>query len=445
MEKGKMLDSIKGIANQAYHTLQITGERLRLLVRSARSEKEPGDDRIAQVEEQLALANELSRIILSSTDLYELCEGFAGALRELVTIDWAAIGLIDSSADTLLLSPLSTKISSDWDLGDTIPLADTPVKWMIENEQAMVESDLSKESQFSTGESLLKQEIRAVVYMPFFSRKEIFGGLIIGSRRPNIYRERQLRLLKYTATHLAMAIENTRLFKESRDGLKREAEFIATLTHELKTPLTPIRASGALLAEELQQDLQNPQAKLAENILRSAHTLDKRLSAMLELAKVQSPTFKLQMKTIDIEPLVQEVVSQLEPDALGKEQSLNLELSPSLSTVKADEHQLKRVMFNLLSNAILLTPSGGSIGLNVKKRNSDLVIGVKDSGEGFSPEEQKYLFETYHISEADRQRPLELRLRLALCKQVVELHRGKIWVESKVGEGSTFTFSIPLD
>jgi signal transduction histidine kinase len=421
-------------------------ERVDWLRRLSKNKKELSKDRAKEVEEreeQLALANALSRIVLSSSDLNELCKGFVDELRELVPIDWAAIALIDSFMDVLRLSPLSAKISSNWELGDTIPLADTPVAWLAKSQQAILECDLKRESRFGTGASFLKQGIRTIVYMPLFSCKEVFGGFIVGSHCPNAYGERELKLLKYATTQLALAIENYRLLQENREGIKQRAEFIAALTHELKTPLTPIRASGELLAEELQKDPQTPRAKLAENIVRSAYTLDSKLSEMLELAKAQSPTFALQLKRLDIKSLLDKVVTQLRPIAQSKGQPLNMELPLPLPPVKADMQQLERVLLNLLSNAIKFTPPGGSITLRVRKQDSELVIMVQDSGAGFSPEKLKNLFKTCYYAEPERQRAVEPRLDLS--KRLVELHKGRMWAESKVGKGSTFAFSLPLD
>ncbi|MFC1925981.1 ATP-binding protein [Chloroflexota bacterium] len=448
VSSSKVLDYRKRATYKAQSPLQITGESPGWLGRLGNGEKQPAKNTANpadEKEEQLALANALSRIVISSSTLSELCEGFASELKTMVPIDWAVIGMIDKSSDVLHVSPLSTRINSAWELGDTIPMAYTPVEWMVKNEKAMLEPDLSRKSRFRTGKHLLKQKIKAAVYMPLFSRREIFGGIIIGSYHTAAYNERELKLLKYTTTQLSMAIENNRLFGESRDGIKREADFIATLTHELKTPLTPIRASGELLAEEFHKDPGNVHAKLADNILRSAHNLDSKISEMLELAKVQSPGFKLKRKALEIKPLINEVVDQLKPVAKDKVQGLNLKIPPALPKIKADDYQLKRVIYSLLLNAILLTPMGGSVDLAVKKQKSELVIDIKDAGKGFSPKEQKHLFEVYHASEGDRQgRPLELRLRLAICKRLVDLHKGRIWVESREGKGSTFSFTVPL-
>lgn len=411
------------------------------------SMKGSSDDAASQLderEEQLALANALSQIGISSSDLKELCEGLAGELGKLVSIDWATIALMDSSTNLLHLSPLSEKIEGAWESEDTVPLEGTPVAWLASNECAMLEPDLKEESRFRTGTALLKRGIRTLLYMPLFSQKKVFGALMLGSQRPNAYGERELKLLKYAVTQLAVAIENSRLFQESRKRTELQADFVTALAHELKTPLTPIRASSELLAEELQGGNGNSQARLAENIAQSATHLDTKLSLMLELAKVQAPSFKLKLERLGIKPLLEKAVGQARPAAEAKNQTLNVVLPASLPRVRANRNQLERVLATLLSNATKLSPSGGNINLTVRKRGGEVVVEVEDSGNGFTAEEVENLFDVYHPTGADRQRVPEMKLGLALSKRLVELHKGRMWVQSSPGKGSTFALSLPL-
>jgi GAF domain-containing protein len=163
-------------------------------------------------EEQLALANELSRIVLTSSDITEIGQGFAFEFKELMPVSWAAIGLIEESTGLLHLFPLSPKINSNWELGDSISLENTPVAWLARNRKALVEPDLKKESRFWTGACWLEQGIRAIVYMPLFSAGEVFGSLILASNHPKAYGDRELKLLKYAAGQLAAPVRHSEQF-----------------------------------------------------------------------------------------------------------------------------------------------------------------------------------------------------------------------------------------
>jgi len=230
-------------------------------------------------EEQLALANMLSRIILSSSNISELTEGFAEELKRFMSIDWGTIAWIKNH-DTICFLPLSGKISLSRDFESILPLEKTPVAWVAENKRALLEPDLAKASQPWTASFLSKlgkQETRSMVLMPLFSGGEVFGSLIVGSRKPNAYRERELKLLKYAASQLALPLANSLLLQKERSALA--GDFL--------TPLTPVIASSGLLAEQLQAEPESAEAKLSQNIYRGAQELQARLSKLQKTNKTK--------------------------------------------------------------------------------------------------------------------------------------------------------------
>jgi len=233
-------------------------------------------------EEQLALANMLSKIILSSSNIRELVEGFAKELKWFMSIDWGTIAWIERG-DTVCLLPLSGKINLSRDFESTLSLERTPIAWVRENKRALVEPDLSKASQPWSGSflgKLGKQEIRSMVLMPLFSRGEVFGSLIVGSRKPNVYRERELKLLKYTASQLALPLANSLLLQKE----------LSTLVQDFRTPLTPVVACSSLLVEQLQTDPKSAEAKLSQNIYRCAQELQTKLSKLAGAGRTRQGT-----------------------------------------------------------------------------------------------------------------------------------------------------------
>ena len=238
------------------------------------------------------------------------------------------------------------------------------------------------------------------------------------------------------------------LEKKAHEELGREEEqrlqFINTLAHELKTPLTSIVASGGLLLEELEEESQSPRVRLVENIIRSTNKLEDRLSELLDIARIGTLGFKLTFELLDMRPLLQNMVTELLPVANEKRQSLTLDIPPSIPIVKADRQRLEQVLLNLLTNAIKFTGEDGKIQVRLTKKDADLIVEVKDDGPGITEEEQARIFEPYYRVEADRQRFTGLGLGLAVSKQLVELHGGRMRVESELGKGSTFAFSLPI-
>jgi signal transduction histidine kinase len=218
--------------------------------------------------------------------------------------------------------------------------------------------------------------------------------------------------------------------------------FVDTLSHELKTPLTSIIAAAGLLAEELESSDQSHQ-KLIQTIIHNANTLETRLAELLDIVKTGSGKLQLQFEPVDMKSLVLGTCLQISPMLRGKGQKLNTDLPDSVPIIHGDGQRLEQVLLNLMTNAAKFTPEGGHILVRVRKDDAGLVIDVKDDGIGIAREEQSRLFKPYSRLSSDRQRHPGLGLGLALAKQVVELHGGKIWVESEPGKGSTFSFSLP--
>ncbi len=219
--------------------------------------------------------------------------------------------------------------------------------------------------------------------------------------------------------------------------------FIDTLSHELKTPLTSIIAAAGLLAEELENIADKSSQKLIQTIIQNANTLEKRLVELLDIVKTGSGKIQLQLEPVDMKSLVQGSCGQITPLLQGKGQKLNLDLPASLPLIHGDGPRLEQVLLNLMTNAVKFTPQGGSISIKVREQDAGVTVAVKDNGIGIAKEEQSRLFKPYSRVSSDRQRQPGLGLGLALAKQVVELHGGKIWVDSESGSGSTFSFYLP--
>jgi signal transduction histidine kinase len=219
--------------------------------------------------------------------------------------------------------------------------------------------------------------------------------------------------------------------------------FIDTLSHELKTPLTTIIAAAGLLAEELEGIADKSSQKLIQTIIQNSNTLEKRLVELLDIVKTGSGKIQLHLEPVDMKSLILGTCAQVSPLLRGKEQQLTTDIPASLPLIHGDGPRLEQVMLNLMTNAVKFTPAGGTICVKAREQDAAIMVAVRDNGIGIPREEQSRLFKPYSRIAADRQRQPGLGLGLALAKQVVELHGGKIWVDSETGEGSTFTFSLP--
>ena len=233
-----------------------------------------------------------------------------------------------------------------------------------------------------------------------------------------------------------------RLRQELQIEVQRRVEFTRALVHELKTPLTPIMSSSDLLVSGLTEE---PWLSVAQNIQRGAINLNKRIGELLDLARGEIGMLKLNPKRVDFLKLLQHVASEMSVLASSNGQKLKVELPDSLPLPWADEDRLRQITQNLLVNATKFTPEGGTITLRAKEQNGSLIVEVQDTGYGISDEEQRRLFRPYHRQVGEREHLSGLGLGLALCKNLVQLHGGRIWVKSEEGKGATFSFSIPIN
>jgi signal transduction histidine kinase len=219
--------------------------------------------------------------------------------------------------------------------------------------------------------------------------------------------------------------------------------FIDTLSHELKTPLTSIIAAAGLLEEELQTSGLESHLKLIQTIIRNSNSLETRLAELLEIVKTGSGKLQLQFEPVDMKSLILGTCMQISPLVSNKNQTLKTELPEPLPILRGDGPRLEQVLLNLMNNATKFTPDGGKIVVRARRQDNGVVVEVQDDGIGIAKDKQNMLFKPYSRLDADRQRHPGLGLGLALSKQVVELHGGKIWVDSEPGMGSTFSFFLP--
>lgn len=236
--------------------------------------------------------------------------------------------------------------------------------------------------------------------------------------------------------------------RKQRQELKEEQEArgqsMQVLAHELRTPLTPLLISAEMLKEILSSKPESYEYRLADLLLSGAKTLGSRLDDLFDIARFTIGAFTIYPEPLDVKALLEDMALRFRPVTDDKKQSLTLDIPQTLPMIEADRSRLEQVIMNLLSNATKFSHEGDNITLRARAGGSELVVEVVDEGVGLSPEELTRIFKPYHRVEQDRQRFSGLGLGLAVSKQIVDAHRGRIWANSELGQGSTFGFSLPV-
>jgi len=222
-----------------------------------------------------------------------------------------------------------------------------------------------------------------------------------------------------------------------------QIDFVAAITHELKTSLTAIIASAELIADELHVSESSVQWRLLQSIIRNAHRLNERVTSLADMPRSQTQDFQFRPQAVDIAQVAGSVVERIHPRVQSRKQSLTLDIPDSLPLVRADPGYLEQVLLHLVANASKFSPEEGSIEVSVRQEDrSNVVTRVSDTCGGIPPEEQERVFEAYYqVRKGDGKGGLGL----TIARFLVELHGGKIWLEGQTGPGCSFFFSIPVD
>jgi len=237
--------------------------------------------------------------------------------------------------------------------------------------------------------------------------------------------------------------ELARAFNAMADGLARieqlRRNMVTDVAHELRTPLSNIR--GYL--EALRDGLTRPSPALIDSLYEEAMLLSRLVDDLQELALAEAGQLKLVRQPVALAEIVKKVVNIVQPQATAKGLTVRADLPADLPPVNADPERVGQVLRNLLNNAVTYTPPGGEIVVVARAVGSEVEVSVRDTGVGIAPEHLPYVFERFYRADKSRARATGgTGLGLAVVKQWVEAHGGRVWVESEVGKGTTFTFTL---
>ena len=225
---------------------------------------------------------------------------------------------------------------------------------------------------------------------------------------------------------------------------KHKSDFLANMSHELRTPLNAIVGFSQVLKQQLFGEVNEKQDEYLDDILSSADHLLSLINDILDLSKVEAGQIQLQRDTFNLAEALRSGITMVRERATKNGVDLALDVD-GIGAVEGDERRIRQVVFNLLSNAVKFTPQGGQIVVAATRGDGEARVSITDTGPGIAPEDQARIFEEFQQTEAGAKRKDGTGLGLALAKSLVELHGGRIWVESQPGHGSTFTFTLPVE
>jgi signal transduction histidine kinase len=275
-----------------------------------------------------------------------------------------------------------------------------------------------------------------------------FEGILVSVNRALEQRHLRLQLKEYQQ-HLKDRTEELKIAVRSTEAANRaKSEFLASMSHELRTPLNAIIGFSQVLLKQFFGKLNEKQAQYITDVLESGEHLLSLINDILDLAKIESGKLELDLTDVNLKDLLESSMVMIKEKSLVHGIKLQCDVTEDLAglTITADERRLKQVMFNLLSNAAKFTPDGGKISIHGIKENDSVTVTVTDTGIGIAPADQTRIFEEfYQIRGGMKGKTPGTGLGLSVTKNIIDLHGGRIWVESEgEGKGSRFSFTIPV-
>jgi signal transduction histidine kinase/CheY-like chemotaxis protein len=291
---------------------------------------------------------------------------------------------------------------------------------------------------------------RSLVAVPMLHEGRIVGAMVVRRHSPGHIPQEICDVLATFASQSSMALINAQLYRKLERqsaalevASRHKSEFLASMSHELRTPLNAIIGFSEVLLERMFGELNERQDDYLRDIWSSGKHLLELLNEILDLSKIEAGQMVLNRSEFAVRESLEYCLSMVRERALKQRIQLSLEVDPEVGLLDADRLRFRQVVLNLLSNAVKFTPDGGRVDVRASLRDQDLVVEVTDTGPGVAAEDRQRIFDSFQQGARNPGQTEGTGLGLTLSKRFLELHGGRIWVESEAGQGSTFGIALP--
>jgi len=447
------LDDMRGSIKKLFSELSESKEQIEEYSRSLEQKVEVRTQELARSVEELKALGEVSQVVSSTLDLETVLTNIVRHAVQLSKTDACSIYEFDE-AEQVFVSRINYGVSKEFVealrdarlcIGDKTAIGQAAL-----NRAPDQVPDLVNVPDYP--HSYVQQAgFRALLAVPLMREDRLIGGLVVRRKTAGEFPAPVVDLLQTFAAQSVLAIHNARLFREIEDkgreieiASKHKSEFLANMSHELRTPLNAILGYTELILDNIYGDVPEKIQEVLERLVKNGRHLLGLINDVLDISKIEAGQLTLSLNDYSMGEVVQTVSTSLEALAAEKNLELNVKIPTDLTIDKGDEQRIAQVFLNLLGNAIKFTEKG-EVRVEVVVSNESFLVSVSDTGPGLSEADQKKIFEEFRQADGSSTREKGgTGLGLAIAKRIVEMHGGRIWVESTLGKGSTFWFTLPV-
>src|SRR5229473_326960 len=440
----KQIELVTTFADQAV----IAIENVRLF-----EEVQARNRELTEAVEELKALGEVSQAVNSTLDIQTVLSTIVAKAVQLSTTDAGAIYTFDESRQEFRLRATygMTEEMIQAIAGQHITVNDARMGTATTQRRPVQIPDVRNEPQTPINDIILREGYRAVLVMPLLRPDRIVGALVVRRKQPGEFPKGIVELLDTFAVQSVVAIQNARLFREIEEkgreleiASKHKSQFLANMSHELRTPLNAILGYSELILDSIYGDMPAKAHAVLERVQVNGRHLLGLINDVLDLSKIEAGQLTLSLSDYSLGDVVHGVVAAVEPLAAEKRLAFTAQVAPDLPPARGDERRLSQVLLNLVGNAIKFTDKG-EVKIAASVANGSFTVAVCDTGPGIAASDQAKIFEEFQQADNSSTRQKGgTGLGLAIAKRIIEMHGGRLWVESSLGQGSTFSFTLPV-
>lgn len=390
------------------------------------------------------LWNEIVKHINAQLELDECLRTCIEKVTDLLGVEISSLMLLDKKNQELSIK-VAKGLSEDIIRSAKIKVGEGVSGWVAKNKEPLLIKDIGKDKRFSKRNG--KYHNGSLLSVPLLARDEVLGVINVNNKSTReVFKKSDLDVLKEVASHISIAVDKALKYQEAKRLSQMKLDFVSVVSHELRSPLTSVKEGISLVLDRVTGEINPDQERFLNTSRNNVDRVLRLINELLDISKLEAGRLDMKRNFQDICSIVRQACEALKIDADKKNIRLRLEIPDESIKMWFDVDQITRVVVNLAGNAIKFTQDNGVVNIKLEDLGRFVQVNIIDNGPGIAEQDLDKVFNKfYSVVKTKSSGVKSTGLGLPIAKEIVELHRGRIWVHSQTGRGSRFSFTLPKD